>query len=137
MGAGVVLPEGTQIASLPAFDRFRRGFVAGVWGELVFDGPAANAGTVGFKIQTAVEFAGTSAVGRGWFGSEEFFKQGQDLRRSGGMMIATGNPGRPNRSLTFGAGAEVLAVKFVEARSGQAQFTGRFTSGKFVVSMAG
>ena len=137
VGAGVVLPKGAQIASLPAFDRFRRGFVAGVWGELVFDGPAANAGTVGFKIQTAVEFAGTSAVGRGRFGSEKFFQQGQDLRRPGGIMIAAGNTGRPNRRLTFGAGAEVLAVKFIEARSGQSQFTGGSTSGKFTASMAG
>ena len=48
--AGVVLPEGTQIAGLPAFDRFGGGFVVGVWGELVFDGPAANTGAVGFKI---------------------------------------------------------------------------------------
>ena len=52
------------------------------------------------------------------------------------MMIAAGNAGRPNRGPTFGAGAEVLAVEFVEARSGQSQFTGRFRSGKFVVSMA-
>jgi hypothetical protein len=53
------------------------------------------------------------------------------------MMIASGNAGRPNRSVAFGTGAEVLAVKFVEAWSGQSQFTGRFRSGKFFVSMAG
>ena len=67
MRAGVVLPEGTQITSLPAFDRFWRGFVAGVGGELFLDRPATNAGTVGFKIQSTVEFADTSAVGRGRF----------------------------------------------------------------------
>jgi hypothetical protein len=137
VGAGVVLPEGPQIAGLPAFDGFGRGFVAGVRGELVFEGPAANAGAVGFKIETAVEFAGTSAVGRGRFGSEEFVRQGQDLRRPSGMMIAAGKSGRPNLGLTFGASAEVLAVKFVEARPGQAQFPGRLTSGKRVVPMAG
>ncbi len=35
MRGSVILPEGTQIADLPAFHRFARGFVAGVWGELV------------------------------------------------------------------------------------------------------
>ena len=135
--AGVVLPEGPQIAGLPAFDGFGRDFVAGVRGESVFDGPAANAGAVGFKIQTAVEFAGTSAVGRGRLGSQEFVQQGQDLCRPSGLMIAAGNAGRPSRGRTCGAGAEVLAVKFVEARPGQAQFTGRCTSGKLVVSMTG
>ena len=52
-------------------------------------------------------------------------------------MIAAGNPGRPNRRLTFGTGPEVLAVKSVEAWPGQSQFAGRFTSGKFTASMAG
>ena len=63
MGAGVILPEGTQIAGLPAFDGFGCGFVAGVRSELVLDGPATNTGTVGFKIQSPVEFAGAGAVG--------------------------------------------------------------------------
>jgi hypothetical protein len=53
------------------------------------------------------------------------------------MMIASGNTGRPNRRLTFCAGTEAWAVKLVEVRPGQTQFTGRCTSGKPVVSMAG
>lgn len=64
MGAGVVLPEGTQIAGLPAFDGFGGGFEAGVGGELVLDGPAADAGAVGFEVEPAMEFAGTGAVRR-------------------------------------------------------------------------
>jgi len=79
MGAGVVLPERAQIAGLPAFDRFWRGFVAGVGGELVLDGPAADAGAVGFEAEAAVEFAGTCTVGRRRFGGEEFFEQRQNL----------------------------------------------------------
>ena len=67
MGAGVILPEGTQIAGLPAFDGFGRGFVAGVGSELVLDGPATNAGAVGFKTQSSVDFAGAGAVGGRWF----------------------------------------------------------------------
>jgi len=68
VGGGVVLPEGAVVASLPAFDGFALGFVAGVRVEFVFDGPAADAGAVGFEIEAAVEFAGDGAVGGGWFG---------------------------------------------------------------------
>ena len=115
VGAGVVLPEGTQIAGLPAFDGFGRGFVAGVGGELVFDGPAADAGAVGFEVEAAVEFAGGGAVGGGRFGGEQFGEQGGDFGGPVRVMIAAGKAGRPNLGLTLGAGAEVLAVKFVEA----------------------
>jgi len=51
----VVLPEGSEVAGLPAFDGFGWGFVAGVGGELVFDGPAADTGAVGFNLISAVE----------------------------------------------------------------------------------
>lgn len=50
MGTGVVLPERTQIARLPAFDGLGRLFVAGVGSQLVFDGPTTDAGAVGFKV---------------------------------------------------------------------------------------
>ena len=62
---GVILPEGTQIAGLPAFDGLRRLFVAGVRGELVLLGPAADAGAVGFEVEAAQQFAGAGAVGGG------------------------------------------------------------------------
>ena len=63
---GVVLPEGAQIAGLPAFDGLRRLLVAGVRGELVLLGPAADAGAVGFEVEAAQQFAGAGAVGGGW-----------------------------------------------------------------------
>jgi hypothetical protein len=66
VGRGVVLPEGTVVAGLPAFDGFGRGFVAGVGREVVFEGPAADAGAVGLEVQAAVEFAGDGAVGGRW-----------------------------------------------------------------------
>ena len=50
---GVVLPEGAQIADLPAFDGLGWLLVAGVRGELVFLGPAADAGAVGFEFEAA------------------------------------------------------------------------------------
>src|ERR1035441_9131604 len=65
--AGIVLPESAQIPGLPAFDGLGCGFVAGVGSELVLDGPVSNAGAVGFEAETAMEFAGTGAVGRRWF----------------------------------------------------------------------
>ena len=60
-GRGLVLPEGTVVAGRPAFDGFGRGLVAGVGGQFVFQGPAADAGVVGLKVQAAVEFAGGGA----------------------------------------------------------------------------
>ena len=53
MGADVVLPQSAFLASLPAFDRLGSGFVAGIRGEVVWDGPAANAGAVGFEVEAA------------------------------------------------------------------------------------
>lgn len=137
MGAGIVLPERAVVASLPAFDGFGCGFVARVGGQLVFQGPAANAGAVGFKIQPAMQFAGGGAVGGGRLGGKEFGEQQGDFVRPVGVMIAAGKSGRPNLGLTLGAGAEVLAVEFVEARSGQAQLPGRVAGRKFFVAMAG
>jgi hypothetical protein len=67
VGRGVVLPEGAGIAGLPAFDGLGRGFVTGVGGELVFEGPAADAGAGGLEVEAAVEFAGDGTVGGGWF----------------------------------------------------------------------
>jgi len=64
MGAGVVLPERAQVAGLPAFDGFWGGFVAGVGSELVLEGPAPDAGAVGFEAEPAMEFAGAGAVRR-------------------------------------------------------------------------
>lgn len=115
MGAGVILPERTQITGLPAFDGFADGLVAGVGSEFVLDGPAADAGTVGFKIQSAVEFAGASAVSRGRLGGKEFFEQVDDVRRPVGLMVATGKTWGPRLRLTVGTSAEILAVELVAA----------------------
>lgn len=121
---GVVLPEGAVVAGLPALDGFGRGFVAGVGGELVFAGPAADAGAVGFEVEAAVEFAGDGAVGAGGFGGEEFGGEGDGCLRPFGMMIAAGETRRPGIRAALRAGAEVFGVEFVEAGTGQAQFLG-------------
>jgi len=124
MGAGVVLPERAQVASLPAFDGFGGGFVAGVGGELVLDGPAPDAGAVGFEVEPAMEFAGTGAVGRRWFGSEEFFEQRQNLRRPSRMMRPARQAGRPSFSTALGTGGQILGAELVVATQADAQFQG-------------
>ena len=137
VGAGVVLPERAVVTGLPALDGFGRGFVAGVRGQLVGDGPATDAGAVGLEVEPPVQFAGGGAVGGGRFGGQEFGEQSHDCIRPNGLVIAAGNPGRPNLGLTLGAGAEVLAVEFVAAGPGQAQFVRRFLGRELTLSMAG
>ena len=66
---GIVLPERAVVACLPAFDGFANGFVASVGVELMSDGPTADAGTVGFEVEAAQQFAGAGAVGGGRLGS--------------------------------------------------------------------
>jgi hypothetical protein len=124
MGCGVVLPEGAVVAGLPAFDGFGRVFVAGVGGEFVFDGPAADAGAVGFEVEAAMEFAGDGAVGARRFGGEKFGGEGNGFLRPGGVMIATGEARGPGVGLAVSAGVEVFGVEFVEAGTGQVQLSG-------------
>lgn len=50
MRAGIVLPERTVIAGLPAPDGFGWSFVSSVWSEAVFDSPSADTGTVGLEV---------------------------------------------------------------------------------------
>jgi hypothetical protein len=124
MGRGVVLPEGTVIAGLPAFDGFGRGFVAGVGGELVLARPAADAGAVGFEVEATVEFAGDGTVRARWLGGEESGGQGDGWGGPLRVMIAAGAAGRPGVGLAVRAGVEVSGVEFVEAGPAQAQFAG-------------
>lgn len=124
VGRGVVLPERAEIAGLPAFDEFGRGFVAGVGSELVLAGPAADAGAAGFEAETAVEFAGDGAVGARRLGGEEFGGQGDRLGRPIRVVIAAGTSRSPGGREAAGAGAQVLGIKFVEAGTGQPQLGG-------------
>ena len=110
MGAGVVLPECAQIAGLPAFDGLGPFFVTGVWRQLVFDGPAADAGAGGFKINPAMQFAGGGAVRGRRLGREEFLGQSDGILWPLRAMVATGCGRRPGLLLTLGAGLEVVGV---------------------------
>ena len=117
--AGVILPESTVVACLPAFDRFGRGFVAGVGSQFVFDGPASDAGTVSLEVEAAVKFAGTGAVRRGGLGGKEFFEQASDLRRPSRLMIAARKPWRPGLVTALGTRPKIFGVEFVKSCVGQ------------------
>jgi hypothetical protein len=132
---GVVLPEGAVVAGLPAFDGFGRGFVTGVWGELVFEGPAADAGAVGLEVEAAAEFAGDARVGARRFGGEELGGERAGLGRPLGMMITTGEAGGPGVGLAVGTGVEILGIEVVEAGTGQAQLSGGGTGADLASAM--
>jgi hypothetical protein len=124
VGCGVVLPECAVITGLPAFDGFGGGFVAGVGSQMVFDGPAADAGAIGFEVEAAEEFAGDGAVGARRLGGEEFDGQGDGFGGPMGMVVTARESWRPGLRPAAGAGAEVIGVEFVEAGMGQSQFGG-------------
>ena len=118
------------------FNGLGRRFVAGVGSELVFEGPAPDAGAVGFKVEAAEQFAGGGAVrGRG-FGGNQFGEQVPDGGRPVGMMIAAGEARRPELGLALGAGAQVVAIKLVKTGAGQTQFVGGIGGREFLSAMA-
>lgn len=116
---GVVLPQGTEVADLPALDGLGRFFVAGVRGELVLLGPAADAGAVGFKLEAAVEFAGASTVGGRGLGGEQGRELGDDGRGPVSVVVAAGAARRPVIGLALRDGAKIGVVEFVEAGFGE------------------
>lgn len=137
MWGGVILPEGPQVADLPAFDRFGRGFEASIWGQLVFDGPAADTGAVGFEVEAAVEFAGGGAIGGGRLGGQELGQKGGYWLRPGGVMVAAGKAGRPSSGVVLDTGLKVIGVEFVEASASQSQFLGGLASGELPAAIVG
>ena len=116
---GVVLPEGAQVAGLPAFDGLGRLFIAGVRGELVLLGPAADAGAVGFEVEAAQQFAGAGAVGGGRLGREEGGELGDDGRWPVAVVVAARTAGGPAVGLALRGSAEIGAVELVEAGFGE------------------
>jgi hypothetical protein len=119
---GIVLPEGTVIAGLPAFDGFANGFVAGVGGELMGDGPAAEAGAVSFEVETTMGFTGGGAVGGWGLGGKQFGDQGGDFSGPFRLVIAARQPGRPGLGVALSAGEQVVRAQLVEATEADPQF---------------
>jgi len=122
--AGIVLPKGATVHSLPAFDGLAWGFVTGIWGELVFDGPATDTGAVGFEVEAAEQFAGDGTIGTRWFGGEEFGGQRDGLGRPVRVMIATRQARRPRFGVALGAGGQILGAELVVTTQADAQFEG-------------
>ena len=104
------MPKRPQVAGLPALDRFGSGFEAGVGGQLIVDGPAADGGPVSFEFEAAKQFAGGGAVGGGRFGRKELLEQGDDLRRPIRAVIAAGGAGRPILGMATGTVTKVLTI---------------------------
>ena len=52
-------------------------------------------------------------------------------------MISARYTRRPSLGLPVGAGTKIVAVEFIEARSGQAQFVSGLAGGEFTEAMAG
>jgi hypothetical protein len=119
---GIVLPESPVIAGLPAFDGFRSGFVTGVGGELMGDGPAADAGAVGFEVEPAMGFTGGGAVGGRGLGGEQFGDQGGDFSGPVRLVIAARQTGRPGLGVALSAGEQVVRAQLVEATEADPQF---------------
>ena len=122
---GVVWPEGTEVAGLPALDGLGRLFGAGVGGEIVFEGPAADAGAVGFAVEAAEQFAGAGAGGGGRLGGEQRGELGEDRGGPVGVVVAAGSLGCPGVGAALGAGEQVVGAPWVEAAGMNVQFEGR------------
>jgi hypothetical protein len=86
------------------------------------DGPAADAGAVGFEVQPAEEFAGAGTVRGGRLGGEQRGELGGDRGRPVGLVIAAGVARDPGLGVAVGGDAQIGAVEFVEAGFGQLQF---------------
>jgi len=130
--AGVVLPESAVVAGLPAFDGFGGGLVTGVGGELMCEGPTADAGAVGCEVEATVEFTGGGAVGGRWFGGEQFGDQGGDFDGPVRVMIAAGDGGRPKVGTTLGISPQIVGVQAVEVAQMNVEFLSAGDSRKLV-----
>jgi hypothetical protein len=124
VGSGIVLPECTEVAGLPAADGPCGFFIAGVGGEVVGDGPAADAGAVGLEAEAAQEFAGDGAVGGAGRGGEQTGGQRDGLRRPVRVMIAARDARLPLFEAAGRARAQVTGAELVETTAADAQFKG-------------
>ena len=77
------------------------------------------------KLRRRSSSLAAGTVGGGRFGGEEFGEQGGDFGGPVRVVVAAGEAGRPGFGVALGAGAQVLAVEFVEAARAEAQFQRR------------
>ena len=127
---GVVLPERAEVAGLPAADGLGGFFAAGVRGEMVGDGPAADTGAVSLEKETAQELAGDGAVGGAGRGGKQACGERDDLRRPDWMMIATRSTRLPGVRRTESTGEQILGAKLVNPGAAEAEFEGEIGGAK-------
>jgi len=132
--SGVILPKRTEVAGLPATNRFGRLFVTGVWREVVGDSPAADAGAIGLEGEAAEQFAGDSAVGGARGGRKKTCGESDGISRPVRLMIAAGNSWLPSLSAALGAGAEVGGAELVDAGQAETEFRSEASCRKLVCS---
>ena len=119
---GVVLPKRAEVAGLPAADGLGGFFVAGVRGEAVSDGPAADTGAVGLEVETAQELAGDGAVGGAGRGGKQAGGERDGLWRPVWMMIAARSARLPGVRRTESTGAQIRGAKLVNPGAAEAEF---------------
>lgn len=134
---GIVLPERAEVADLPAANGLGGLLVAGVRSEVVGDSPTADAGAVGFEIQTAEQFTGHGAVGGAGRGTEQAGGQGKRIRRPVWLMIATRAPRLPGVGPPRRTGAKIIRAKLVNAGQSQTQLGGQSGGAKLSRPEAG
>ena len=119
---GVVLPKRAEVAGLPAADGLGGLFVAGVRGEAVSDGPAADTGAVGLEKETAQQLAGDGAVGGTRRGGKQAGGERDGLWRPVWMMISARSPRMPGVRRTESTGEQILGAKLVNPSASEAEF---------------
>jgi len=124
VGRGIQLPEFTDAAALPTFDRGPYPVVGLGVGEVVFNGPAANLSSIDLEVALAEHLAGREAVGSWRFAAEPFVEQRVHFGGPGRSMIATRNAGNPDGLLMVRTGGQIVCVKLVETSSRKAQAPG-------------
>jgi hypothetical protein len=122
VGRGVVLPERAEVAGLPAADGFGGLFVAGIRGEAVGDGPAADTGAVGLETEPAQELAGDGAVGGARRGGKQAGGERDGVGGPVWMMIAARSPRLPDVRRTESSGAQIRGAQFVNPRAAETEF---------------
>ncbi len=131
MGRGVELPERADFQALPAADRGGRTRGREGMSQVLRDGPAAHGGGIDEVAQTALHFGGGAAIRGGRLGGEEFAQQGFSAVGPVRSVVAAGGAGRPAVLVVPGDGAQIIAVKFVEAGAAQAEFVCGGGAGEF------
>lgn len=137
MGRSVILPQGAKISSLPAFDRLGCFFITSIRSQMVFDGPAANAGAVGFELAAPQQFAGDGVVRNRWFGGKEFTCQSSDFCWPSRLMIATGGTRNPSVCAALSTSFEILVEELVKASPADLEFFGRSLGRNLLSTEAG